>query len=394
LIEGLTVIRTTVRWLQLVQPPAFIVGYCLLGFCLLEIPFLVSWLRGAPLVELSYVRDRYLMTLAIAWGMHRLAAFHPVYDRSYRTWLESTPWTAKKPLPLGPVQLVLQDVILLAGLMGLMHHTQLDRLAIPFAFLSSYLVLAAWSCWVTGAWWATYSVAFGLGLAFHLREQSASVAAVLLTTYLVVYLGLRKALRDFPWQISQRLELSLTFSPTEGRNRREAFKKRQLGWPCDALSPTPVLDGISDRDGVLVSLAGGWWVYVLCADLQNRMLLSITSLVWLGTSGGCFFSRLIAYCRQHWSPISLWGRLWTLRWIIPGYDKVLLAPLMLIVVNVFTGITIARFGQASIPYALPISETMLLLVALCSRPTLRQWHLTGRHRLMPIYHGDPEFLKH
>src|SRR4051794_15101064 len=43
------------------------------------------------------------------YALFRVLRFHPKCNQAYAAWLKLSPWTARKPLPLGPIHLVWQD---------------------------------------------------------------------------------------------------------------------------------------------------------------------------------------------------------------------------------------------------------------------------------------------
>ncbi len=80
-------------------------------------------------------------------------------------------------------------------------------------------------------------------------------------------------------------------------------------------------------------------------------------------------------------PISLWGRVRTLRWIIPGYDQIFLAPLSIFVVETVADLARKHFDLLVVA---PVSVFLTLLIAFNMGPTLRNWHTTGKHRMVPL----------
>src|SRR5262249_4966554 len=147
-----------------------------------------------------HVSRAVLVIGTVSYAVWRVQAYHPLYQPAYQTWLAATPWTSRQPLPLGPVHLVPQDVLLVgaAVLLGWLYG---DRWAqhLPQVFLVAYLSYLGTSLFLTGAWPWGYTVAFGLGLAIWLwHDWPASLLAALLT-YAVAYLGLRRSLAHFPW---------------------------------------------------------------------------------------------------------------------------------------------------------------------------------------------------
>ena len=105
---------------------------------------------------------------------------------------------------------------------------------------------------------------------------------------------------------------------------------------------------------------------------------------------GCVIGRLVAYCSFHWPPISLWGRIWTFRWIIPGYDQALVAPLCALMVGIMAPVATYSLGVLW-RFAFPTSLTLMLLITLGMGPRLRQWRLTGNHRITAAGLNRKEF---
>jgi hypothetical protein len=110
---------------------------------------------------------------------------------------------------------------------------------------------------------------------------------------------------------------------------------------------------------------------------------------------------------QLWPPISLAGRVATGRWLIPGYDRVLVAPLLAVAVFVFTVLalldvspkvaspprTAAGLGQVVVPalyraasdpvLQASVAVGLVLLITLTVGPSRRRWLLTGTFRIRP-----------
>jgi hypothetical protein len=88
---------------------------------------------------------------------------------------------------------------------------------------------------------------------------------------------------------------------------------------------------LSREASVCWSLLIGWGVFLIghaVGSDPNHEPLGF-GMVWfaVGAAGGVLgLIRLAIYEIGHAPPISLWGRLWTGRWIVPGYDSILLTP--------------------------------------------------------------------
>jgi hypothetical protein len=152
-------------------------------------------------------------------------------------------------------------------------------------------------------------------------------------------------------------------------------------WPLSVLHYRRPPRAFEFREAVALALLPGWWAYVLWSlirDQADAAPLALMIVIVTGTivSG----ARVVLYVAGHSSPISLWGRLWTLRWIIPRYDVVLLTPLAGALASY--GIPIVGVLMGVPPAAiLGIGLATILLINLLGPPRLRHWQLTAPVRL-------------
>jgi hypothetical protein len=332
-----------------------------------------------------------LFTACFAYGGFRTIAFHPALQPRYRQWLRLTPWTSSRPLPLGPIHLVWQDGVFLlpvALLAALLHAT--NPLALVPYFLGGYLICLACLLAMTQTELFAYALGFGLGLVIRLIPYPVACASALILLYPIAYIGIRQSLRRFPWELDwldragRQLQSSSSGTTASGTG--------PLGWPFERLQPKFTEVTISWRHVFLLSLLLGWWLHALAALLRFHSV-QVRKLVESGESAIevlSFFSsfgitllvaiRIALYCSGYMPPISLWGRLWTLRWIIPGYDKVFLAPLACGVVAWVGPLLLEGWGL-ELWYGMPISIGLALFIGLGGGPSLKSWRLTGQYRL-------------
>ena len=93
----------------------------------LPILFMTHRLHLAAPPEMYVTRIAIHLGGMVAYGLYRAMGFHPFFRPSYRKWLETTPWTWRKPLPVGPVRLGWEDLVLAAAaglpewLSGMLH---------------------------------------------------------------------------------------------------------------------------------------------------------------------------------------------------------------------------------------------------------------------------------
>jgi hypothetical protein len=372
-------IRAVVGWFRLVLPPRWALGLLLLFVLFNEAAYLWIhvWLQAPQLdPDRLALRDRGLVLACAAFGCFRVLAFHPLYRTSYRRWLELTPWTSDKPLPVGPIHVVPQDACVFAALLLLLHQPQLSLWRFPLAFLFVHSLMLCLSFFPLGLIWTGYAVAFGLGLVVRLWNDPALATAVVAVVYCVAFAGLRRSLDRFPWTLDARWRDATTQVPATVQS------VRTLGWPFDQLLPS-YEPAISVVHGTALSILTGWWGYssLSLIDLPPlREMASAMFVIGVGYMVPCM--RLIIYIGMFRSPISVWGRVWTLRWVIPGYDVVFVVPVLAIVVADQARRVLETAGVAA-EIRCSISVVVAMLLTLNLGPTFRTWRLTGRHRISP-----------
>ncbi len=324
----------------------------------------------------TLVGQRLIFLAAGLFGVYRGVIFHPYFRPDYREWLERTPWTWSMPLPLGPVHLVWEDAIVpvLLGLLALRHEQILLFAPALFSAAAYLAVLGAAFCG-TGQWSFGFTVFFLLGLIIRLNTFAWAAAGVAVGTYVVSLVGLRACLAAFPWK--DRTTTIQFWELLDNQKQQE----KEVGWPFNQLSPVPTTVCVPAVLGLFVSLLAGWWLHAFAANLsdasdQGEFLRFAFCLVGVGAA----LTRFISYFWGYLPPISLWGRVRTMRWIIAGYDQIFLAALS--IAAVVTVADLAR-KQFDLLVVAPVSVFLTLLIAFNMGPTLRNWHTTGKHRIVP-----------
>jgi hypothetical protein len=360
-----------IRWLSVVVPPWALAGAVTFIF-LLEAFFLtLEWRLNVPFhsFEDDGVFLRVLAFLAAFYALFRVWAFHPALRSAYRNWLSLTPWTLKKPLPLGPVHLVLQDLLLLSIAVGLCWpRAGIGSLAFVKAFLGCYVGALGFTHLKTGqkAW--AYPIAFGVGFMI-LFVQTPLFFLFAGVSYVVALLGLRASLACFPW----REEPLMQHLPGPMTNWMS------LGWPFGRLGPRRSKE-FKLIDVFLTGLLAGWVVFVFGSRLKLENAAMATPFVF-----GAACCRIFLYCNGYMPPLSLFGRLALGRLIIPGYDKVFLAPLVTVLVCV-AATTLPIWSGISHIVAVSIGVTASWWILFGMGPNLNTWRLTGSHRIINGVH--------
>jgi hypothetical protein len=335
---------------------------------------------GGPMTEMAATRDMVLLLGVPVYGAFRVCAFYPIYRPQYFQWLLTSAWDGRKPLPLGPVYLVLQDVALVgACCLLILRNPNCDWEHLCLSFFTAYLLLLMVTFLFERLKWDAYAQLYGLGVVVYLWHKPFHALGASVVLYAVAFLGLKRALARLPWK-------TVEFKPAAETllTRQIEIGGGTLGWPFDRLRPQKRTGpAISAVDGMLVGLLIGWWTYV-CASLvpeqsaRNETLTVIYCIMVAMVP----LIRLAVYAAGCGPPISLLGRVVTMRWIIPGYDKVFVAPLLTALVGIFSLWVLAWINLPRL-YAVPISISLVWSLAFDLGPTLESWRLTGAHRIVP-----------
>lgn len=356
-----------------------IVGPLVIPFAILELPVALAERRlRAPVPGVHRPSIMYLVFYAVAYGVLRAFAFHPVYRPGYRAWLEATPWTVSKRLPLGPVELSWADGLVL-GLLILLAATLPEPRAATLLclFLLAHLLALTPSFWLTRCEAFGYATAFALGLAVRFWHRPVACVAALAGVYAIAYEGLWRGMARFPgdWP-----KLPLLTEHADPRYR----PRPASGWPHDRMLGE-VVDGwrIRKADALLGCLLAVWWLDGLISlhpDPETRK--QIAAVVFGVATQFAALGRLGIYVGGHHAPLSLWARIRMGRWIIPGYDKVFIGPICVPLAGLAT-LALLMACRVPAPSGFATAAGMSILAALITPPSLRRWHLTGRHRIVP-----------
>lgn len=394
--------KSLIRWLRLVYPPGWAVAIALSGYVICEAIFWWTHVAlGVPaesLGELLRIRDGLMILNCAVYAGFRICAFHPIFRPKYRYWLSQTPWNSSKPLPLGPVTLVAQDLLVLAVARASLHGYQSPETMIPQLFLMAYLAAAAVAIWASGTRLTAYGLMFVLGLAIRLGPINAWLSlGVLGAGYALAVYGLRLSLVGFPWT-PQIASVARQF--TDIRNVREGqLLSGHLGWPYALTNSEDQPREAMRGEYLLISLLAGWWFYAVTAimNLEGQDVVAVRAFMigWLTLA--CVAGRLFLYFFNHWPPISLWGRLWTGRWIIPAYDVGFVAPAISAAVGwggLFVLRTVAAHEVTFVPPLAALQIILVLVATFTIGPSHRRWRLTTPCRIAPVGLGmSPHFEK-
>jgi hypothetical protein len=358
------------NWRVVLPPRGITALFCaayLLTY-LMDVYFIIRF--GVPCPkEVGVIRMPILAWASISYAIYRSLAFHPFYNRKYREWLCLTPWSADKPLPKGPVHLIWVDLVALV-LLTLLAYSNMPIVApVPATlFLAVYVVLL---CITFEGKQVSFAVVFLFAAPFvifpHKNEYLAVL--VLIALYILCWMGLRRFWRGFPWNTKY-----WKADPVK-ELREQARRQGVIGWPFSYLSAYESR-GISVFEAFLLSLLLTWWLHVIhwviggSFGLFNLSLLSLLVAMF----------RSVTYSGVHRPPISLLGRIFTGRLIIPRYDKIYIAPMCILLAGTLLPLGLRRLGLETV-WNLELCFFVIFFLAFSLPPSLRRWQLTGAHRV-------------
>ena len=383
-----------VTWMRRVLPRGELVAVAVAIEMLIECCYLVvAWQFGVLDEEVfRSLRFNWLLTCSVGYGVYRIVTFHPAADARYRHWLELTPWTADKPLPAGPLQLVPQDLVVIGALILMYREPSLRMLYLPTGFLVGYQLTLAIYARIIGQWGLAYLIGFVLIAVLYLVDQPESAFAMADACFVIGRIAVSRALRSFPWKMPWQLDLQSIEGVPAMQTIQDEQKRRQLGWPFDQLSPKSPERRIPFHDGICLSLMAGWLWFVVLSKFASEPLgfLPLIMIVAILVAAAV---RLSNFQKSHYSPLNFMGRLWTFRWLIPSYDQVYVAPLLAFAVIASTqgmaALMLApgqnMFGlQMARVYGITLASlgaTCAWLIVLVMGPVLESWQLAAKHRI-------------
>ncbi len=384
-------IRRALVRIRQVAPPLWAVVAFLVIYSIGEGPlWYLEWKLGQ--VDSSHRFGRTLLILAtIGLGVYRAMVCHPYFRMGYLGWLRSTPWTVKKPLPLGPAELIPTDGLAVGGLALLgTHLPQFTSFYVINKFLFIHMIVIALTFWRTQVAVFGYCALFFLGFVPQFWQRPWVAFLLLATIYVFVHEGLWRTFKRFPWptpgalvDISLLMMGEVTHDPSvtlSDPNYRMIVPL--CGWPFNRLHrDIRRARGVNRLDALLGSMLSAWWLWSVLSKIDDPLdrrgcfLLALFSAIFIAPG-----FRLATYrwgCRP---PISLWGRIATFRWVIPGYDQVFVGPICSLL-GCFAALYFLRYLLIPFEARLTVAAGVTVLLSLITPPRLRRWRLTGQHRL-------------
>jgi hypothetical protein len=288
------------------------------------------------------------------------------------------------------VHLVWQDLLIVGVLtaLSLRMRTAVPHLA-PLLFLVGYLVLLMLAHAATGQRAVAYIMALSLGGVVRFANETGVAVALMAALYALAMFGLRRSLAAFErWDLAWWQDQGVQeFFSSDWSKLQEIGRQKIVGWPWERLSAKRNDVSVSIGAGLAISVLVGWCLYALLYHLLRNAIgppprPEAVSAMLGGPCLAMMSIRLIRYCWGYAPPISVLGRLVTLRWIVPGYDQVFVAPVCVAIVAYYGPHALMMMG-VPVLYAVPLLLALALWMCLTMPPSLEQWRLTGNHRITP-----------
>lgn len=390
--------RRFVDWLQAPLPPH--------GFAIFSIGVALSYVLEWAFMGLLYlmfgaipdqwqhmvgVRAWVILSL-LAWAVWRTWQINPAFQNGYARWLQMTPWTPDRSLPFGTIELMPQDALLL-GMASIVFWMWPQSAYVPLAFLLPYSAILtmlnrAFKQFDAAA--AAIALAVLLPLSFTWRHAPWAPVVIASAAALLATSGWRRGLKAFPWNGQ-----SYTLLP-EGQ--RQVERTAASTWPFvhpwhdlglgplmtwrQTMMTAALLAWMAavtiDTMGVFTVLSAGGGV--AAEEIRDDKPTWAISVSFMAGSVAAAW-RLLRYVTWCAWPIDLAGRWSTGRLLIPGYDKIFLAPTVTLALSATLPRVLLALGT---PPSLTtfISIFAVVVAAIGMGPTLATWRLTGEYRMI------------
>lgn len=384
---------------------------------LISADWLMWWLAGQSGMPPSGEESLFFDVLApglvclvlVVYAVWRVGAFDPRLHKEYGAWLAQTPWSTRRPLPLGPIGPTAWDVLAIgAVVLWLWYFHGVDpRIPVVLTLIAFELPMLM----VCGRWLAMGVVAV-LPCVLYPHLSLTAGTALLAVALPVMVWGSRRELAKFPfademWRRPPIDALRQAASESIGwpwDRVGPVYEKPRAGWSWWAWAPPwcrhwpwllllawyllavfgticllVALDmPFAYRHGVRVSDAGGW------SHAVAFMFPTIVGVIAVNR-----------YHRRRTPPMPLLSRLLTGWWWVPGWDVLYRGPLLSVLIGWSAGWALLAV-DAPLPWAVSGLLVVTLLPVLTVGPDLERWRYTGHfghHRGKPTEEEQPEKKK-
>ncbi len=356
---------------------------CPIGYIYILIPYLAIIYGLQKIFPFPEVREaiKYPNTICFSfllgfYGFWRVLRFHPFFKR-YLMQLTLSPWQAGKPLPYGPVHLCWIDAIVLTLFILLEILCPVLHWTLPLiAFFAGYNLGLFFSLFMTKQ--VNHILLYLLFAPFFIYLYSninITLACLVGLTFFSQW-TMYRYFKQFPWNTPWWTE-----NPIE-KFKKEALRRRVIRWPFRELCNTKAESNTLTQHVVTVIFVF-WWTHTISwffihsdPEITPEIIAPYYIIAFIGIP----FIRLVAYLVYR-PPISLFGRFATGQLIVPGYDKIFIAPIILILVGIFVPGLFSRLGIPEL-IACELNLSLLLFLAIQLPPSYEKWHYTGQYHII------------
>lgn len=313
-----------------------------------------------------------LVMLSLYCGISRVWLSHPIFNRKYYQFLCLSPWHYGRSLPAGPIHLYWPDLVVWLFLTCLGILFPVNSLWIPVvSFFCGYLICLTITFLLTGqVVCLSLMLFFGIFTIYPFSLPWVP-AAFLVSMYGIGLFGIYRFLKEFPWNTSYWTENAVE------ELMKKAFRYNIIQWPYRFLNDYSQKK-ISWTASIIISLFTFLFLHLLEiytkeSDLVMAFYVQITLYLLI--------FRLGRYVLPFFPPISLLGRIFTFRLIIPRYDKVFL-PLFVILAVSILGPWVLDLIQVPAPLTFELILPINVFLTLMLPPSIMKWKYTGPYRLL------------
>ncbi|MBL7214776.1 MAG: hypothetical protein ISS71_03750 [Phycisphaerae bacterium] len=325
-----------------------------------------------PLVKIN---TWYIGAIVAIYSMTRIFRFHPAFNKKYLIQLTLSPWKVGKALPRGPVNLFWADAIIVTFFMVLtfifpVHHWPI----LLIIFLAAYNLglLASFCITRQIEFISTYVLLAPLIVYPHLNFYIALMVLISLTS--IGLWGVHCYFKQFPWN-----------TPWWNKNqvdelKQQAITQRVIQWPFRELNITNIFSA-GVETGVILAILFFMYAHTINWLVYNMENERITAFIYAIPIIFLPIFRFTSYAIKYRPPISFLGRFRTGRLIIPGYDKVYIGPIVILLAGIFMPFLLKILAIPNhITYEL--SASICIFLAFACPPNFEKWHYTGHHRIL------------
>ncbi|MBN2513437.1 MAG: hypothetical protein JXB18_10905 [Sedimentisphaerales bacterium] len=313
----------------------------------------------------------FLVMFAVAYGLTRCLLFHPAVNSKYRQFLALTPYSSRHQLPKGPILLYWPDAVILGLMTAAAWICPPEHCFVPLiSFLLAHLAGHCFCMILTKQKKLLAVLLTILPLSVYPHENGMISFFVLCIAYGIVWYGTQAYLKQFPWNTSFWNDHCIAHL------KEKAFTQKIIQWPWYQLNFDKTAS-LSWKTKLVICGLVFWWLHVIVYMFKDCHFIDMVAILAVPI----ILFRLIPYAKGFMPPISLLGRISTGRLIIPGYDKIFVATIILVLTVLFVPEVLRSTG---LPQTIGIELTfsLCLFLAMVLPPSYQSWRLTGHHRMI------------